>query len=64
MEAELRPAGKTMMMCSGWCRSSVDGTNVKVYGFDQASPRVQARRLRIHLNSTSASSTEKEMAGY
>jgi hypothetical protein len=64
MEAELRPAGKTMM-CGGWCRSSQDdGTNVKVYGFDQASPRVQARRLRIHLNSTSASSTEKEMAGY
>lgn len=43
MEAELRPAGKTMMMCLGWCRSSVDGTNVKVYGFDQASQaRVQA----------------------
>ena len=42
MEAELRPAGKTMM-CGGWCRSSQDdGTNVKVYGFDQASPKARA----------------------
>jgi hypothetical protein len=67
MEAELRPAGKTMKCSGGGGVIEVEMfSSAKVYGFDQASPKARASPGVSGSTWTqlAASSTEKEMAGY